>query len=65
MQAAGVVERLEDDARGEGAVADDGDRVPLGLADQLVADLQAQGRRAPQPAWPVMNRSKSLSAGLG
>ena len=57
MQSAGVVERLEDDARGEGAVADDGDGVPVGIAGHLVADLEAQGRRGAQPAWPVMNRS--------
>ena len=41
----GVVQRLEDDPRGEGPVADDGDRVPVGPAHQLVARLQAQGRR--------------------
>ena len=52
-----VVQGLEDDPRGERAVADDGDRVALGMADQVVARLQAQGRRGAQPAWPVMNRS--------
>ena len=43
LQAAGVVERLEDDARRQGAVADDRDAVAIVLAQQLVADLQAQG----------------------
>ena len=44
LQPAGVVERLEDDARGQGAVADDGDGVPVGGPDELVADLEPQGR---------------------
>ncbi len=41
----GVVQSLEDDARGERAVADDRDRVPLRVADQIVPRLQPQGRR--------------------
>ena len=58
LQAAGVVQRLEDDARGQRAVADDRDRVAVGVAQQVVADLQAQRRvETLQPAWPVMNRS--------
>ncbi len=44
-ESTGVVQGLEDDARGERAVADDRHRVPLGMADQVVARLQAQGRR--------------------
>ena len=39
------MKRLEDDAGGQRAVADDGDRVAVGVADQLVADLQPQGGR--------------------
>ena len=42
---AGVVECLEDDARGERAVADHGDRVPFGMPDQVVPRLQSQGGR--------------------
>ena len=40
-------------------------RMSIGLAGQLVADLEPQGGRGAQPACPVMNRSKGLSDGLG
>ena len=40
-----MVERLEDDAGGQGAVADDGHGMAVGGAGDLVADLEAQGRR--------------------
>ena len=43
FEAAGVVQRLEDDAGGQGAVADDRDAVAVVVAEQVVADLQAQG----------------------
>ena len=39
-----MIEGLEDDARRECAVADDGHRVAIGPAHDLVAQLEAQGR---------------------
>ena len=45
LEAAGVIERLEDDARGKRTVADHGHGVPVGDAGDLVADLETQGRR--------------------
>ena len=41
-QMPGVVERLEDDAAGQGAVADHGHAVAIALAEQVVADFQPQ-----------------------
>ena len=45
LQPAGVVQRFEDDAARQGAVADDGDRFAVGLAHQIVADLEAEHGR--------------------
>src|SRR5438874_2681294 len=60
VQSAGIVQRLEDDPRRQGAVADDRNTVPLTfigwgrgegglplsrLHQQLIANLQAQGAR--------------------
>ena len=44
LQTAGIVECLEDDARGQRAVADDGHGMSMRPAHDLVADLQPQSR---------------------
>ena len=56
---AAVVERLEHDARGEGAVADHRDGVAvLFRPEEVVAARAGRARsRRSHPAWPVMNRS--------
>ena len=66
FQAAGVVHGLENCAAGKGAVADDGHRAtPFFRPEQIVAALQPRAVPTLHPACPVINRSKSLSAGLG
>src|SRR5438128_9458269 len=45
VQPAGVIERLVNDARRQGAIAYDGDAIAVILAAQLVADLETQGAR--------------------
>src|SRR5262245_59928697 len=44
-----VVEGLEDDAAGQGAVADDGHAVPFRLAEQLVRRPQSEAARDAAP----------------
>ena len=57
-QAAGVVERLEDDAAGQRSVADD--RHAMSIRADRADRRRLSGRErceTLQPAWPVMNRS--------
>ena len=65
LQDAGIVERFEDDARRQGAVADDRDRMRSPRPSRSSPTSRPSMADTEQPAWPVMNRSKALSCGIG
>ena len=62
-QAASVVEGLEDDARGQGTVADDGHGMGIGPAEEIVAGLQAEA--AGNGAAGVAGHERVVGALLG